>query len=446
MTRSFLLAIAMAAGCAEPSVVTCADGRLCPLGTLCVADGCAAPGCGDGDVDSFFGEQCDDGNQRVGDGCSPDCKFELCGNAILDESAGEECDDGNLMSHDGCSSACLSESMRWHQLVGAADSPVARRAAAVAWDPDRGQAVLHGGSGIASNLDEVWIFDGRWRPGPAGPPATAYHGLAWDGGDALLLFGDMADPCWIWRGSWARCTGSTPTRRTARLATRPGGGVVMLGGPGTAARETWLWDGMSWTPGPMGPANPGAVMVEDRSKARVVLVGGTTWVFDTAWRELAAEFPRFGFPLAYNGDRRLVVAYGGADSGGISQGDVHELVDERWQEFPAADAPIAREDPASFYDPIRRGLVVLGGASITQDAATWILRWESATPDESCVDAAVDADGDGLAGCDDPDCWGRCDPRNPPGITDGDPDRPRCGDGVCNPALETGASCPKDCS
>lgn len=447
---ALLVVLSAVSGCAEPSVITCDDGRLCPLGTVCVPDGCAAEGCGDGDVDSFFGEQCDDGNQLVGDGCSPACRFELCGNGILDQSTGEECDDGNLVSHDGCSSRCLIERPVWHKLVDASMSPSLRRGPAAAWDPDRGQAVLQGGLSAAGNLGDVWLFDGAWHPGPLGPPAIAEPAMAWDGRDGILLFGDAADPCWIWTGSWARCSGTTPTRRTARLATRPDRGVMLLGGQGADGRTTWFWDGAGWTAGAMGPTSTATAMVLDRGQQRVMLVGstdaaGTTWVYDTAWRSLGADYPRASFPAVYNADRGRVTVYGGADSGGLSQGDVHEFVDDRWQQIPLATRPDARQDAAAFYDPIRRGLVVFGGASSSMDAATWILRWESSTPDESCLDANVDADGDGLAGCDDLDCWGRCDPRSPPGTTDVAGNRPRCGDGICNPALETRALCPGDC-
>lgn len=446
---ALVVAIAMTTGCAAPEVVQCDDGRLCPLGTLCVPLGCAAAGCGDGDVDAFFGEQCDDGNQLVGDGCSPTCQFELCGNQILDPTSGEECDDGNLVSHDGCSSGCLVEHPSWHQLLAPQSSPSARRSAVAAWDPDRGQAILHGGVAPNGTLADVWIFDGAWHLGPLGPPPMAGHGMAWDGRDALVLFGDAPEPCWIWTGSWARCTGSTPTRRAAPLASRPGGGVIMLGGQVPDA-TTWLWDGTSWTAGVMGPPSFSSSLVEDRVQRRVMLVGssdsvGTTWAFDTAWSALGADYPRSGFPASYDGDRRRVIVYGGADAGGLPQGDLHEFVDDRWQQVPATDAPEGREDAVTFYDPIRRGLVMLGGASGGNDATTWILRWESATRDESCVDATADTDADGLAGCDDPDCWGRCDPRCSPGVPDCAADRPRCGDGACNPALETPLLCPKDC-
>lgn len=56
------------------------------------------------------GEQCDDGNNLSGDGCSTNCELEVlpvCGNGALEE--GEKCDDGNTVAGDGCSSVCTIE-------------------------------------------------------------------------------------------------------------------------------------------------------------------------------------------------------------------------------------------------------------------------------------------------------------------------------------------------
>ena len=74
----------------------------------------AAPYCGDGIVNQTS-EQCDDGNNTSGDGCSATCQTEggggtpnpVCGNGILE--SGEQCDDGNTASGDGCSATCQTE-------------------------------------------------------------------------------------------------------------------------------------------------------------------------------------------------------------------------------------------------------------------------------------------------------------------------------------------------
>jgi len=63
--------------------------------------------CGNGAVQE--GEQCDEGDQEAGDGCSPFCFFEICGNGILDGAAGEQCDDGDTNDGDGCDAECRFE-------------------------------------------------------------------------------------------------------------------------------------------------------------------------------------------------------------------------------------------------------------------------------------------------------------------------------------------------
>jgi len=84
-------------------------------------DGTAAAVCGNGIPE--YGEECDDGNNNNGDGCSSNCTIEPnhtcsgapsvchttvgCGNGTLD--AGEACDDGNNNNGDGCSSTCQIE-------------------------------------------------------------------------------------------------------------------------------------------------------------------------------------------------------------------------------------------------------------------------------------------------------------------------------------------------
>ena len=68
--------------------------------------------CGDGVVNA--GEQCDDGNQVNGDGCSATCTVEaptsICGDGVV--NAGEQCDDGNQVNGDGCSATCIIEVLR----------------------------------------------------------------------------------------------------------------------------------------------------------------------------------------------------------------------------------------------------------------------------------------------------------------------------------------------
>ena len=73
-----------------------------------IGDACAPMGiCGDGTLDP--GEQCDDGSNENGDGCSVDCSLEFCGDGILQTNIGEQCDDANDVNEDGCSTDCFLE-------------------------------------------------------------------------------------------------------------------------------------------------------------------------------------------------------------------------------------------------------------------------------------------------------------------------------------------------
>jgi cysteine-rich repeat protein len=97
--------------------IPCGDGNLnsgeqCDDGNNIDGDGCSADcqreptlACGDGTLDP--GEQCDDGNTVDGDGCRDNCTLEICGDGIKDPQ--EQCDDGNTVGGDGCSATCTIE-------------------------------------------------------------------------------------------------------------------------------------------------------------------------------------------------------------------------------------------------------------------------------------------------------------------------------------------------
>ncbi len=110
--------ITIGGAAASPPPSYCGDGSLdvgeeCDDGNNVDGDGCSASctveaqsSCGDGTLD--VGEECDDGNTVNGDGCSSVCTLEpFCGDGNVD--TGEECDDGNNVDADGCSAACLVE-------------------------------------------------------------------------------------------------------------------------------------------------------------------------------------------------------------------------------------------------------------------------------------------------------------------------------------------------
>lgn len=145
----------------KPNGTSCAEAD--SGGAICLANACVTSRCGDGFVDTNAGEQCEDGNEAGGDGCTA-CRFDCqndnqcsdgdtcngtetcdksvagkqlckagtnaadntactlpgstgagvcktgvcvkagCGNSTVD--AGEECDDGNANDADGCTKEC----------------------------------------------------------------------------------------------------------------------------------------------------------------------------------------------------------------------------------------------------------------------------------------------------------------------------------------------------
>lgn len=65
-----------------------------------------APLCGNGVVDG--GEQCDDAGESLA--CDEDCSLPSCGDGLVNVTTGEECDDANVTLGDGCDINCLEES------------------------------------------------------------------------------------------------------------------------------------------------------------------------------------------------------------------------------------------------------------------------------------------------------------------------------------------------
>ncbi len=96
----------------------CGNGKIedkeqCDDGNNESGDGCSAfcalEFCGDKTVNNNGTEQCDDGNNITGDGCNSSCKLEFCGDSILQLGLEEQCDDGNNLNGDGCNFICLLE-------------------------------------------------------------------------------------------------------------------------------------------------------------------------------------------------------------------------------------------------------------------------------------------------------------------------------------------------
>src|SRR5205085_8832709 len=88
----------------------------------------ARPACGDGAVNAP-GEQCDDGNLTLEDGCSDNCIPEYCGDGVTQPAMGEQCDEGEALngSPGHCRANCVSPFCGdgvvdpWEECEGSAD-------------------------------------------------------------------------------------------------------------------------------------------------------------------------------------------------------------------------------------------------------------------------------------------------------------------------------------
>jgi hypothetical protein len=156
--------------------------------------------------------------------------------------------------------------------------------------------------------------------------------------------------------------------------------------------------------------------------------------------------PRAFGNFAYAPTRRTSTLFGGIAIGAAAYTDTWEWDGSTWQQLITETSPTARCAGTSFADPRGLGMVMFSGTpsldTVVPFNETWRLRFDSETPHETCT-IDIDADGDGLKGCADPDCWARCTPLCPPGAPC-PAGSPKCGDGTCDP-LETCRLCPQDC-
>lgn len=139
---------------------------------------CRRARCGDGVVDAPR-ETCDDSNLLGGDGCNATCNStERCGNGFIDTPFGETCDDANFLNHDGCSSSCKKEELGWSAIPVSpghrpALGPITHQAAV--YDAARQLMVVYGGGHLTEYFglqvyDETYEWGGRrYRLRNAGP-------------------------------------------------------------------------------------------------------------------------------------------------------------------------------------------------------------------------------------------------------------------------------------
>jgi hypothetical protein len=240
-----------------------------------------------------------------------------------------------------------------------------------------------------------------------GPAPRADHSMAFDSnrGRAVLFGGTdpisrLFNDTWEWDGqNWTQMANTGPAERLlfALAFDSQRKQTVLLGGAGSGAQggvfsDTWGWDGESWTqladsgPGPRS----GHALAFDNDRQRTVLFDGAlrgdTWEWDgEAWTQVADTGPpaRKLHCMAYDSNRGRTVLFGGVDpSGTVIFGDTWEWDGAIWTQVadfgadPCVSAALAfKKDSVALFggnnptDPVR-----VFGNTWTWDGRHWTLR------------------------------------------------------------------------
>ncbi len=270
---------------------------------------------------------------------------------------------------------------------------------AMAYDSDRGVVVLYGGG----SSHETWEWDGQtWTlRAVAGPQAWTGHAMAYDSGrQVTVLFGGWdamgtTAETWEWDGSeWTlRATSGPPARAGHALVyDSVRGATVLFGGccetveeEDVPYRDTWEWDGATWTQRADGPPRAWHAMAFDSARGVTVMHGGEddwwervsdTWEYDGTswtWRDSGTTPAVEYHAMAFDSTRGVTVLHGGEDDVGYPLADTWEWDGASWSLAPAS-GPGERFMHAMAFDS-SRGVTVLfgGGEDVRNDYTTWEL-------------------------------------------------------------------------
>lgn len=227
-----------------------------------------------------------------------------------------------------------------------------------------------------------------WRlRATTGPSPRGEYGLAYDsrrgmtvlvGGAQDLNFHNVFRETWEWDGqSWTLASTGGPTQRCDNAvsydSTREA--VVSFGGyDGTFLRDTWTWNGAAWqqksSTGPAARAD--ASMAFDPGDGGAILFGGLagsvvvqdTWRWNgTGWTMLApptVPTPRWIHRMAYDAAREEIVLFGGASAVAVLA-DMWAWTGSDWSQKTPATLPAARYGNAIADDTHRQMVVLFGG-------------------------------------------------------------------------------------
>ncbi|MFO1078474.1 MAG: hypothetical protein U1E73_12190 [Planctomycetota bacterium] len=296
----------------------------------------------------------------------------------------------------------------WH-LRQPAVQPGAAILCRMAFDMQRGRAVLFGGWAGANVFDDTWEWDGtNWllRAPATRPPERDDHALAYDQqrGRTVLFGGEdlgfaMITETWEWDGTnWAQLQPATVPhgRLGAPMCYDTARGVtVLFGGTDWSNdfQDTWEWNGTDWslrTPAHSPSARGHCAMAYDIARGRCVLFGGEsngvlvadTWEWDGVdWTQVAtdgAPSARTDHTMVYDPTRQRVVMFGGADLV-FDLADTWEFDGSRWFDVTTSARPAGSAGAGGAFDTVRGEKLVFGGYSNGASSDFWTYGGNDAT-------------------------------------------------------------------
>lgn len=339
----------------------------------------------------------------------------------------------------------------WTQLAGG-EWPAGREDFGFAWDPDRGHLALFGGQSIRASVSygDTWI----WSPANgwteiinAGfPRREDFVAEYLPPRNSVLMHGGVVDrgtaaeesDTWLFDGTgWTMIEPGTfdVALQDAATAWDPDRETLFMYGGERAngySSDIYSWvdsgSGGSWAEVEVGAIRPdrrtSPDMVADPYSGSLIIFGGFNGngllqellAFDGASWSSSATSPlpqaRADFGFAAHGYTGELVIHGGSTQGGDLD-DVWLSREGFWSPLAFANQPVARSGHGLVWADSVGGMLLFGGyrfgGGTTAQYDFWRLRYESEWPEEVCDDSGVDDDQDGLADCDDPDCFATCE-------------------------------------
>ena len=306
--------------------------------------------------------------------------------------------------------------------------PPALAGAGLAWDPNRGQALLAGGASSSGIRSEAWRWVSAtrtWEATASMPYGRAEPGIAWDSatGRTVVYGGQSSSPgylgrtstVWQWdpeTGSWGTMAAGPYLIRGHVMVTAPSGGVwAALGWPtellgdvpsyGSVLHYDATADAFTeLVPPALRPTERMDVsFAYDAATGVAVVFGGNlgstsytnvtaeqwAWSPETAsWAIVDAPgprpSPRYRSPAAYDSLRERVVLFGGLDADDAPLADTWEWdgVAGAWKDR-TPQSPPARRDGAMAWSGVEGRLVLFGGLGEGDQALSDAWSWTGGT-------------------------------------------------------------------